>query len=362
MKTIFTTLVLVYSVVIISQTAHIVTPLDQSQYESSGLIYLNGKIISHNDSGGETALFEIDTLNGNYSRKVFVQNANNVDWEDIAIDGTYIYIGDFGNNQGDRTNLKIYRVLINDYNGTLNDTVSAEVISFNYSDQIDFTSTQYTTNFDAEAMIAFNDTLYVFTKNWGNQKSNIYAIPNQIGSHSAMKIDSLDPQGLISAATYNAGTNSLLLIGYQSSAFTFSATDIVPPFFSQEPFSKTNLIVQNSFQVEGITSIGSNYYMSAEQNPFGIATLYRFNIINDLSITGNGETKVKIYPNPLQNYLLIETDSEVFEIKMYDASGRQILTSSEKQIDCSKLDSGVYLIQFSDSTKKRKSVQKIVKF
>ena len=36
--------------------------------ETSGLIFLNGKIITHNDSGDDPNLYEIDTISGTISR------------------------------------------------------------------------------------------------------------------------------------------------------------------------------------------------------------------------------------------------------------------------------------------------------
>ncbi len=81
--------------------------------ETSGLVFFDNRLITHNDSGGMNALYEINTGTGNISRTVTIQNATNVDWEDICTDNDYIYIGDFGNNNGNRTNLKIYKVIEN---------------------------------------------------------------------------------------------------------------------------------------------------------------------------------------------------------------------------------------------------------
>ena len=41
---------------------------------------------------------------------ISVQKAKNVDWEDIAQDGKYIFIADVGNNYGKREKLTIYKV------------------------------------------------------------------------------------------------------------------------------------------------------------------------------------------------------------------------------------------------------------
>ena len=78
--------------------------------ETSGLIFLNGKIITHNDSGDDPNLYEIDTISGTISRIINITNATHIDWEDISQDNTYIYIADIGNNNGDRDNLIIYKI------------------------------------------------------------------------------------------------------------------------------------------------------------------------------------------------------------------------------------------------------------
>ncbi|MFK8038803.1 MAG: T9SS type A sorting domain-containing protein [Crocinitomicaceae bacterium] len=335
-----------------SQSTALVTPLAQDLSEASGLIYLNNNLVTHNDSGAEAALYEIDTLTGEFSRKVIVSNASNNDWEDIANDDTYIYIGDFGNNDGTRTDLKIYRILKSDYINTVNDTVQSEIINFNYSDQTSFISNEFSTNFDAEAMIAFNDTLYIFTKNWGNYKSNVYSVPNQPGTYSISKIDSLNPQGLVTGATYNPMTESLMLCGYQTSFFIFEASGITPPYFSSGNSQKTILPVQNSFQIEGITSIGANYYFSAEQNLFGAASLYRLNHSSTNNLSEKSEWSVKVYPNPCQDYLIIETDYKDFEIMIFDSTGKVVLRSLNAFIDCSRLSNGIYMIKCVDNDNK----------
>jgi hypothetical protein len=68
--------------------------------------FYNNNIITHNDSGGQANLYEINASTGAVLRTVAITNATNVDWEDIAQDALYIYIGDIGNNFGNRTDLK----------------------------------------------------------------------------------------------------------------------------------------------------------------------------------------------------------------------------------------------------------------
>ena len=79
--------------------------------ENSGLAYLNGKLWTINDSGGLPVLYALDTTNGQIVQRIAIANAVNIDWESLADDDQYIYIGDFGNNSGNRDDLSIYRVL-----------------------------------------------------------------------------------------------------------------------------------------------------------------------------------------------------------------------------------------------------------
>lgn len=133
--------------------------------ETSGLIFFNNRLITHNDSGNTAQLFELDTISGAINRTVTVSNATNVDWEDIAQDDSYIYVGDFGNNNGNRTDLKIYRISKTDYEAST--SVIADIINFSYADQIDFTSNPNNTNWDAEGLVVWGELLICFFKKLG---------------------------------------------------------------------------------------------------------------------------------------------------------------------------------------------------
>ena len=65
--------VLLLSSQLFAQNLTVLTTLSDTVSENSGLLNLNGRLITHNDSGGEAALFEIDSLNGHILRKVVVQ-------------------------------------------------------------------------------------------------------------------------------------------------------------------------------------------------------------------------------------------------------------------------------------------------
>ena len=254
-----------------------VTILSDIVRETSGLICLDNRFITHNDSGGEPELYEIDSITGDVSRTVFVKNAENYDWEDISFDSTYIFVGDIGNNYGSRKNLRVYRILISDY--LQKDTVTAEVIHFNYADQTVFHYPLFKTNFDAETLVSYKDSLYVFTKNWGDRKTNIYAFPKKPGTYRAERVGSIDVRGLVTGGQYNTAKNEIFLCGYSlESPFVITISGIKQVPFSSGAVKKYPVMPEKgySLQIEGITMDARDVvYLTAEKSRTGYPVLYR---------------------------------------------------------------------------------------
>ena len=145
----------------------IICRLPNATPESSGLIYRAwNRIYTHNDSGNPNQLFKIDTL-GHLLKTIVVANAANIDWEDITQDENgNVYIGDFGNNDNNRTNLCIYQIGNPD---TLSgDTIYARRMSFRYASQTMFPPQANKLEYDCESMIFFNDSIHIFSKNRTN--------------------------------------------------------------------------------------------------------------------------------------------------------------------------------------------------
>lgn len=163
--------------------------------ESSGLIILSeNHFWSHNDSGGEPELYEIDST-GKLIRTLKITNAKNIDWEEITVDKQdNFYIGDFGNNANKRRDLTIYK--IKNFSKIKSDSTAAEKITFKYEDQFDYPPTLAFKHFDAEAMLVVGDSIYIFTKDFYTQpysgKSRIYVIPNNPGTYTARLVNILE--------------------------------------------------------------------------------------------------------------------------------------------------------------------------
>jgi hypothetical protein len=329
-----------------SQQVTQIAVLGTSLNESSGILYLNEKIITHNDSQGEAALFEVDSLTGQASRIVVVANAFNNDWEDLAYDDTYIYIGDFGNNSGDRTDLKIYRISQFDYWNTTNDTVIADTIRFSYSAQTDFTPHLNATNWDCEAMTIIGDSIYLFSKNWNNQKTYVYIFPKSIGNYSLNIRDSLPIQGLITSADFNSISNRLMLVGYTPFAPFVVEIDwntTVPT--SQLSRNRYSISVPGSIQVEAIAAIsGNNYYLTSEAffgNPSNLMRLIGGN--GSLLLDEESVERAILFPNPSDGMIHIKCKNFKY-FNVFSVDGRQVFQSDKQQVDLSFSDPGTYRI------------------
>ncbi len=182
--------------------------------ETSGLIYFNHGLYSHNDSDGGAVLYRFDTLTGAINQQISLTAGLNLDWEDLAQDENYVYVGDFGNNAGNRTNLKIYKFSKSLFPENGDISITPESIKFSYEDQEDFTEAFMNNDYDCEAMIAHGDNLYLFSKNWLNQKTRLYSLPKTAGTYQAQLISEFDANCLITGATINTEGTEIALIGY----------------------------------------------------------------------------------------------------------------------------------------------------
>ncbi|AFU70547.1 secreted protein with Por secretion system C-terminal sorting domain [Psychroflexus torquis ATCC 700755] len=322
--------------------------------ESSGAIFFNDRLISHNDSGNENKLYELDTISGLVTRTVTVTNATNIDWEDIAQDDSSIYIGDIGNNSGNRTDLKIYKINKNDYLNSTN--ITSEIINFSYADQVDFTANLNNTEWDAEALISFDaNNLILFTKNWVDEISKAYSIPKNSGTYT---VDSsptpLAEAGLITGATYNPSTEKVYLVGYSRILQPF--VWVSENFTNNDIFSgtntKTSLTSLGFEQTEAITHIGANrYFITSEtfniqgfSNPGKLISFTTNDIL--LSIIDQDISVVNLYPNPVKDELFIE-GLEFTSVEIYDAKSTLVYRGDNQKLNLSKLNKGFYLVKIN---------------
>jgi len=242
-----------------------VAKLPKEVKETSGLSYLDGQLWTHNDSGGEPKLYRVDKRNGKLLKTVTVSNATNKDWEDLAFDDEYLYIGDFGNNMGKRKDLKIYKVKREALKTETN--VTAEVIKFTYDKQTDFKSNKKTA-FDCEAFIAYEGKLYLFSKNHKESQTDLYRLDTKAGTDVAEYVTSYHTKVLITGASIDAKNKALALSGYTDklSPKTWIFKDFTDADFFKGKKEQISWGSPSKAQIEGITHIGKGkLFISTEK-------------------------------------------------------------------------------------------------
>ena len=174
--------------------------------ETSGLEIVDGQFITHNDSGGDPKLYYLDKK-GKIVFERTLDGVKNNDWEDITKDDQFIYVANMGNNFDTRKNLSIVKTPIDPSYS------EAELIEFNYPEQVKFTTAYNQSQYDAEALITIDDYLIILTKNKLKKITEIYALPKIAGKYEAKKIGSLNTQSIITGGDYDPDTKLLALTG-----------------------------------------------------------------------------------------------------------------------------------------------------
>ena len=334
-----------------------VNPVHATLTETSGLQWAGGHLWSFNDGGGAAAIYRIDTITNTIFQTVNLTNATNVDWEDIAFDGTYFYVGDFGNNlTGGRTDLKIYKFPISEIDPDFaahpvinipGDQI--EVINFNYIDQKPIVpTTNYNTKYDCEAMIIDEGKIHLFTKNWIDNNTTHYIINSlAAGTYEALNVETLPTGFLVTGADKAVGKNVIALLGYQAAIPGNHFMEILSDYSEGEYFNgnKRKINLPNVFtmgQAEGITFRNGTYgYISNESVSGSIAQkLYSFDInsfvpasvlaleLKDFSVSNiNGTHKIEWnFVSPVEKSFLQASDNSIHftTLKSFDHSASSV--------------------------------------
>lgn len=319
--------------------------------ESSG-IELSGsnRIWSHEDSGNSNELYCFDTI-GNLLRTLIISNVSNTDWEDITADNDETwFIGDFGNNNNQRTDLAIY--IIPDPETIPENTVAAGIINFSLSDQMAFPPPSSDRNYDIEAMAWFADSLYLFTKDRSNPFTGIvkmYVLPAKPGNFIARLAGSFvsgntTGNGRVTAADINLHTGELILLTNEK---LISFSDYPGNHFfegTRTEYFFDALPGQN----EGLAFVSSNkLYITEEGSGSTPGFLYEI-ILPRPQSAENGLYSPKslyVYPNPGKEVLKFSQQIEG-SADVYSTNGILVKTvwAANGTIDISFLKPGLYFL------------------
>jgi hypothetical protein len=101
-------------------------------------------------------------------------------------------------------------------------------------------------------------------------------------------------------------------------------------------------------------------YFGIEDNALGCNTPEEIEAECNLSINGVDLSSISLYPNPITEKLQIHTkDYEYLGTEVYSVLGEMVQQSNEKQVDFSKLSSGIYFVKVE--TDRGSITKKVVK-
>lgn len=240
--------------------------------ESSGLIWM------HNDGSNKSELYGVN-IDGSIEKVIDIK-AKNHDWEDITSDDSgYMYIGDFGNNGNSRKNLAVLKFKISDLESNTN--VEVEKIKFEYPKQYKFPPKKKDRYFDAESLIYFKGSLYIFTKSRVKKdygKTDLYKIPAVKGAYKAEYISSFTTCDKFECAITGAeisDDNKTVVLLCHDKVFIFSGFK-GDDFFSGD---KQEHSFNYRSQKEGVTFKNSSTLFITDEKSHGKGgLLYEFNL------------------------------------------------------------------------------------
>jgi len=299
-----------------------------------------------NDGGNQSELYLIDT-SGNVLRTLEVGNLENRDWESLAVDDSgNLYIGDFGNNDHNRSDLRIARVSASDIQY---DSVPAETFTFSYEDQSEFPPKRSEHRFDCEAHLVFEDSIYLFTKNWTlpfTGMTYMYVLPLDFSDSIARLRDSafLGENPFLSQVTDVAMFGGrLALLGY--GGIWTAAIENAKLQLNELQFRSFGQVRQ--FEAMEFTS--KNRLLIAEEKSGVEARMYIF----DLSLGTNDEPDKKYHVRMLyedDGIILPNSDNRISSWALFTMAGKKLKEKSSIQPDSQQIfvairERGVYLLR-----------------
>lgn len=131
----------------------------------------------------------------------------------------------------------------------------------------------------------------------------------------------------------------------------------------------TEIISESTYSEKStqFTATNSGVYYVAFGNvtaPVSETTALRLDTINftkeSLSVSENSASKINIYPNPVADFLHIDSPSNLLKVEVFTADGSLILSQKSNQINFSNLPKGLYIVKLTTAlgTKTEKVIKK----
>lgn len=319
--------------------------------ETSGLVFSNDTIFSINDSGNQPKVQALSAVNGQLLAEWSLTNAVNIDWEAVALSPQQMFLGDIGNNMGNRSIYELYRFERNQLS-VMNTTINFQKLVFKFADQPAGAFPANAHNYDAEAMFFWQDSLHILSKNWQNLWTRHYVLPTNWQDTLVVEPrDSFYVNGLVTDAVFDGSSNQVLMLGYKKestglySSFMYRLLGVDQGLFAGN-FQRVELgSTLTLAQTEGICVSGPQAGFISGEQIVSVVTiapkLHAFDLTDLVQIAD--KEPLDIYFNGTILYI---PQQFLPTFQLIDTSGRVAInwTQNKNHQDLSKLLPGTYFL------------------
>ncbi|WP_018982455.1 hypothetical protein [Salinimonas chungwhensis] len=242
------------------------TPLPDEINESSGLFCTKDGAVTVNDSGNSSTLYFLNDQ-GTISRLEELSLPNK-DIEAITANDDFFFIGDIGNNRGQRNYVSIRQVNRQTYQ-------KEQSYRLTYEGNNPAANFPYNHDYDAEALTIKNNKLVMFSKSWESDIAHVYEIDASPTAQVLTPVADIDGlPGIITGADWDEHNQRYVVVGYTSNLLGF-----LRPFLAtlSETYAVTGISELEDFgQVEGVCVAASGeVWLTQEASPLQDARLIR---------------------------------------------------------------------------------------
>lgn len=181
---------------------------------------------------------------------------------------------------------------------------------------------------------------------WNNEGGNLYCSDPWLGVNVTVNnnMDSCDAYGNVQMdPLFVSPVNDDFSLGSESPCIDAGENSYVT---SETDFANNYRIWDGNFDNDSIVDMGT-FEFGSQIYPLGIE------INNDEPLTNN-----YIHPNPAENVINIDLQG-IVRVDVFDYSGKIVLSSTEKSLNISFLNNGLYIVKILDKNQGIKTIKLI---
>lgn len=154
--------------------------------------------------------------------------------------------------------------------------------------------------------------------------------------------------------TFDYASPQNFRVAYGTSPIDTSMTNVISDFANVDVSSYTPGSFTITPSTSGVYYLGFNVYTTTDMiGSFGVMMFDNISLTTSSLSTSENllSQNMQVYPNPTSDYLNIKGAKKVSEIKVFDVSGRVVLSSdkAEQRLDVSQLTKGAYILNLKNA-------------